>query len=82
MKIIKKFGDRIYLEWIDACERPGWKDFDGATTPPEETFCKTNGFFLKQDKDFITIAHTIGHNIQNDMMGVLHIPKAWLKKVR
>ena len=46
MKIKKKFKDKIFIEWIDACEVAGWKSFNDAIKIPEEVYCKTNGFIV------------------------------------
>lgn len=82
MKLKKKFGDIIYLEWIDACEISGWKSFEDAIKIPNEVHVRTRGFFLNQTKEFVIIAHSIGKSKQNDICGVMHIPLAWIKKWR
>ena len=78
----KKFGDRVTITWTDACTMDGWKSVSEAIKIPDEVFCKTLGYFLNQTKDFITIAHTIGLSSKNDVTGVLHIPKAWITKIK
>ncbi len=82
MKVDKKFGDRISIDWVDACEMPGWKSLSEAIKVPDEIFCRTSGYFLNQTKDFITIAHTIGLSEKNDVTGVFHIPKRWIRGVK
>ncbi len=84
MKPAKKyeFGDRITIVWIDACEMSGWKSFSDAIKIPDEVFCTTTAYFLNQTKDFITVAHTMGLSKKNDIMGTLHIPRRWIKKIK
>lgn len=82
MKSKKKFGDRIYIEWIDAIERFGWKSVENATEVIDEVYCKTNAFYLSEDKEYVKVAHTIGKSIDNDVLGILLIPKSWIRKVK
>jgi len=82
MKIKKKFGDGIDLVWRDACEVSGWKNLEDALKIPQEVYCKTRAYFLGQDKHYVTVGHTVGENIKNDMCGILHIPKKWIIKVK
>lgn len=82
MKLNKKFGDKIYIEWLDAMERVGWKTVDAAIEIVDEVYCKTNAFYLDEDKDYIKVAHTIGKSIKNDVLGILLIPKKWIRKVK
>ena len=82
MKINKKFGDRVYIEWVDAIERVGWKTVDEAIEVIDEVYCKTNAFYLDEDKEYVKVAHTIGKSIKNDVLGILLIPKKWIRKVR
>ncbi len=82
MKINKKFGDKIYIEWIDAIARVGWKTVDEAIEVIDEVYCKTSAFYLDEDKDYIKVAHTIGKSIKNDVLGILLIPKKWISKIK
>ncbi len=82
MKIHKKFGDKIYVEWVDAIERIGWKSVDEATVVLDEAYCKTCAFYLGEDKVYVKLAHTIGKSIKNDVTGVILIPKTWIRKVK
>ena len=81
-KIQKEWGDKVYIEWIDAIEKTGWQSVENAIKMDDEVFCRTNAFFLSQDKDFIHVAHTIGMSKTNDVTGILRIPKRWLSKVK
>lgn len=82
MKINKKFGDRIYFEWVDAYTEEGWKSVDEALKLSNEVYCFTNAFFLGQNKDYLMVVHTKGRTIKNDVMGKLTIPKVWIRKVK
>lgn len=78
-KINKHWGDRIQVNWIDACEKPGWLSLEEALTVPEEILCFTNGFFLGQNKEYVSIASTIGKTKDSDIGGTILIPKGCIK---
>ena len=78
----KKFGSRIYIEWVDAAEKIGWKSVEDAIEVTDEVYCRTNAFYIGEDKTFIKVAHTIGKSIKNDVLGILLIPKKWVRKIR
>jgi len=82
MKVNKKFGQPVELEWRDACEVSGWKTLDDALQIPNEVICKTRGYFLGQNKEYISIVHTIGSDECNDVCGIIHIPIAWIIKIK
>jgi len=82
VKVNKKFGDKIYIEWVDAIERIGWKTVDEAIEVIDEVYCRTNAFYLDEDKEYVKVAHTIGKSIKNDVLGILLIPKKWIRKVK
>jgi hypothetical protein len=82
MKIDKKFGDKIYVEWNDAYSSDNsWVSFENAIEIPEEVFCKTSGFFVHKTKDYLIIANTVGNTKEDDIGGVLYIPRKWINKV-
>jgi len=78
----KKFGDKIYIKWFDALEKTGWKTVDSALADDSEAFCETNGFYVGENSSFIIICHTKGKSANNDILGVLWIPKKWILKLR
>lgn len=82
MKINKKFGEKIYIEWVDAYTEDGWKSVDDALKLSSATYCYTNAFFLGQNKDFLMVVHTKGKTDKNDVMGKLTLPKVWIRKVK
>jgi len=82
MKLKKKFGDKIYIEWVDALELPGWRSLANVHRFNNESFCRTNAFFLEEKDRFVKIAHTVGKDKNNDVLGVLLIPTKWILKVR
>lgn len=77
-----KFGDMLYIEWIDACSREGWRNVQTALDIPDEVLCFSSAFYIGENKFFITIAHTIGVSDKNDINGIIHIPIAWIKKIK
>lgn len=82
MKIKKDFGEKIYIEWIDAYAESDWESVNEASKIPDEVYCYTNAFFLGQTKDFVIVVHTKGKTIKNDVMGKLIIPKAWICRIK
>ena len=82
MKVNKSFGDKIYIEWLDALEEAGWKSFKEVCAIPDEVLCYTSAWFISQDKDFVIVSHTKGKTIKNDIMGKLLIPKRMIRKVK
>ena len=76
----KSFGDKIYLEWNDACERTGWQTLIDVLKVDNEVFCRTNAFYLGETKGFVIVAHTIGRTKANDVVGTMQIPKKWITK--
>lgn len=82
MKINKKYGDRIYVEWIDAESEAGWKSYEEMMKIGASVFCFSIGWYIGKTKDFLIVCHTKGKNIKEDMMGKLIIPLKWIKKIR
>jgi len=82
MKVNKKWGDKIYVEWTDACSDSEWKNFEQSMDIPNEVFCRTYGFYLGQKEGFIIVAHTIGKGPGNDIAGRLLIPIKWVRKAK
>lgn len=82
MKINKKFGDAITVEWVDACERSGWLSYEDAIKVPDEIYVTTRGHYLHHTKDFLTIAASIGKSKKNEVGGIWHIPRVWIKRIR
>ena len=82
MRIDKKFRDPIAVEWTDACERAGWLSFEDAIKVPDEVNVTTRGFYLGHTKEFLTIAASVGKTKKNDVGGVWHIPRAWIRRIK
>ena len=82
MRIKKKWGDRIYIEWVDAYSEDGWKFYKDMMEITDTVFCYTNGWYVGESKDFLVICCTKGKNIKREMMGKLVIPKKWIRKVK
>ena len=82
MKINKKFGDKIYVEWIDAYTTDGWNSVGEAMKESTNAFCRTNALYIGESKNFINISHTQGQSADNSVMGILSIPKKWIRKVK
>ena len=82
IRINKQFRDPITVEWIDACVRSGWMTVDSAKVVPDEVYVSTRGFYVAHNKEFLTIAASVGKTKANDVGGVWHIPRAWIKKIR
>lgn len=82
MKIDKKYGDRIYVAWIDAESEAGWKSYEDMMKITTSVFCFTAGWYVGKTKDFLIICHTKGKNIKEEMMGKVIIPRKWISKIR
>ena len=82
MKIKKKYGNKIYVEWVDAYTDDDWKSYKDMMKVSDTVFCYTSGWYVGETKDFLILCHTKGKNIKEDMMGKLVIPKKWIRKVR
>ena len=82
MKINKKFGDKIYIEWLDALEEAGWKFFKEVCAIPDEVYCYTSAWLISQSSSFVTVSHTKGKTVKNDIMGKLLIPKKMIRKIK
>jgi hypothetical protein len=70
----------VYFEWRDACGRDGWVSArpDGL---PQVPLVKSIGWLVHEDDDQIVI--TSGWEVEQDgCMGVIAVPKAWIKKRR
>lgn len=76
----KKFGDNIYIEWIDSATTEGWKSVEEMRKHTRKDICiKSRGFFLWENKDFLAICLSI-HD--DEVNGTIHIPKGCIIKVK
>jgi len=66
----------IYIEWYDACSSSGWNSPDKLDYTA--LLVKTVGWLLKEEKNTISIVHSNAEN--HDVMGLVTIPKGWIKK--
>ena len=73
-----KLNKLVVVYWKDACSCDGWDSINSYLdhTPME---CRTAGFLLESNKDYVTIAGTeSAHRSLNQAMS---IPKAWISKL-
>jgi len=82
VKINKKYGDQVYVEWIDAESEAGWKSYEEMMKIGTSVFCFTTGWYVGKTKEFLIVCHTKGKNIKEEMMGKLIIPLKWIGKIR
>lgn len=82
VKINKKFGDPIEVHWLDACEVTGWRSVKEAEKIPNEVEAFSRGWYVSCNRKFVTICHSKGKSDNNDITGVLYIPRAWIIKVK
>ena len=80
--IKKKYGDRIYVEWVDAYDDAGWKNYKDMMEIDSFVLCYSVGWYVGKTSDFLIMCHTKGKSIKEDMMGKLAIPLKWIKKVK
>ena len=82
MRINKKFGDKVYIEWVDAHTEDKWGSVDDSFKLNEERFCYTNAFFVGKKDGFLIVCHTKGKTKDNDITGKLYIPLKWIQKIK
>jgi len=76
-----KFNERLEVEWLDVVDDPDWVEFKEAGKIPAETYCRSIGYFLKQNDRFLWISPTIGRK-RKGSRSVIIIPKGTIQKVR
>ena len=82
MKINKRFGDEIYVKWIDAYTDSNWGSVEDALEIDRCSLCYTKGWYIGQKKGFLIIAHTIGNTRKDNIMGKVYIPVKWVKELK
>lgn len=82
MKIGKQFGDKIFVEWIDAYTSDKWESVDDSLNLNVNQFCYTNAFYVGKEDGFLIVCHTKGKTRDNDIMGKLYIPLKWIKRIK
>ena len=83
MKIDKKFGHPIEIEWIDACGADDvWQSVDDASTVPDDVYTFTRGWYVSHDKEFIVVCRDKGKTKDYDIGGVLCIPIGSIKEIK
>ena len=65
----------IQVEWVDIVENSAWVEEEKIKRP--DCDCKSAGYFLKIDKEFLYLSSTISKKERN----VLTIPLGCVKKV-
>jgi len=81
MKINLKVGDKVAIEWKDACSCSAWVDLQEALKIPDSLTFVTRGFFVGQKEGFVIIAGSM--NTKVDRFGdVIYVPEKWIKKVK
>ena len=58
MKVNKKFGDKVYLEWIDAYSNDGWTTVGKAMEESNNAFCRTNALYILERVKILLWYHT------------------------
>uniref|UniRef100_A0A6M3JB15 Uncharacterized protein n=1 Tax=viral metagenome TaxID=1070528 RepID=A0A6M3JB15_9ZZZZ len=82
MKINKKFGDKIYVEWEDAQTEEQWGSVTDSLKLDDDRFCYTNAFYVGEKDGILIVCHTKGKTKDNDIMGKLYIPTKWIKRIK
>lgn len=82
MRINKKFGDKISVEWIDAYTDDKWGSVDDSLELSSSRFCYTNAFYVGEKDGFLVVCHTKGKTRGSDIMGKLYIPLKWIQKIK
>jgi hypothetical protein len=71
----------IEIDWLDAFSNSGWQSEEEARKRPFDVACRTIGYFLQQDKDFIWVSHSIGWS-KGAKRDVMLIPIGCIQKIR
>ena len=66
----------VEIEWIDTLQDPDWQSEEKAGLRPK-CDCKTVGYYLKHDKEFLFVSHTILGKDRD----ITTIPVGCIKKV-
>lgn len=70
-------NSRLEILWVDTVEDPNWLSTQKAGERPKAD-CKTLGYFLKTDKEFIYISGTVSNGERN----VQTIPIGAIKDIK
>lgn len=69
----------VVIEWIDSSSAHGWDKIKDHEI--ETGLCVSIGFFIKENKDFILIAHSYDSDNES-INGTIQIPKVAIRKKR
>ena len=75
------FKSIVEVEWIDSLSSNGWRRPEDHHQNMEDTLCKSVGFFVKEDKKFLSLGQSQGLTTGN-VADVIHIPKFAILKRR
>ena len=75
----------VYVEWTDAHSSDRWSTIEDALgTMTDMMHCKTVGWLLCKDKDFVLVANTMaweGEPVPT-ACGTMHIPKGGITEIK
>ncbi len=70
----------VEVEWLDACMGSGWEGPRELIAPHR---CRTRGWLVKEEKDYIVLAHSIGvEDGDEDVGGTIAIRRVDIKRTR
>ena len=76
-----KLNERIEIEWLDIVDDSSWVEYTDAVKVPTDVYCKSVGYFLKENDQFIWLSPTIGRNRRGSRSFII-IPKGTVQKIR
>jgi len=82
VKIGKKWGQRIFVEWRDAILDDEWISTISALNSDKDQICYTSAFYIGEDNHNLVVAMTIGKTEEDEVAGVWKIPKGCIIRWR
>jgi len=82
MKLKKKFGQGVEIKWTDSYEYYGWGMAASFMSDTKTCMCVTKACYIGEDKNFIYVAHTVGKDAEEHVLGRLGVPRKAINSIR
>jgi len=80
--MIYKRNERLEIDWLDVVDDPAWTDDSKETKIPPEAYCRSIGYFYKEDDIGIWLSPSINHRKKRGQRSTTFIPKGMIQKIR
>ncbi|MCK5017560.1 MAG: hypothetical protein KAS32_10875 [Candidatus Peribacteraceae bacterium] len=77
-----KKNERLEVDWLDVVDDPAWMDESKETKIPPESYCRSMGYFYKQDDVGLWLSPSINHRKSRGQRSTVFIPKGMITKIR